>query len=166
MQSATADHAIRALLVLARSERGQLVRADEIATATGAPANYMAKTLNALARSGLVSSGRGRTGGFALAVAPGALTLADVVDLFDTPRPQARCMLGNAPCDRQHPCIAHERWTAVVKAQRTALTSTTLADLLGDTAGGVATRTWRNPVSVRTAHSSLMHPTHTEDARI
>jgi Rrf2 family protein len=129
MLSATADHAIRAILVLARAD-GRLVRADEIAEATGAPQNYLAKTLNALAKSGLVTSARGPTGGFALAVPADSLTLARVVDLFDTPRPQSRCLLGSVPCDPRRPCAAHERWTAVMHARREPLATTTVADLL------------------------------------
>jgi Rrf2 family protein len=130
MLSATADHAVRAMLVLARARR--MMRADEIATATGAPQNYMAKTLNALARSGLVASNRGPAGGYALAVPATSITIARVVDLFDTPRLQTRCMLGNAPCDPTHPCAAHDCWTRIMRARREPLLTTTIADLVGD----------------------------------
>lgn len=133
MLSATADHAIRAVLVLARA-RGRFMRADEIATATGAPQNYMAKTLNALAKSGLVTSARGPAGGFTLAVPAAAITIARIVDLFDTPRVQTRCMLGNVPCDPANPCAAHECWSRLMQARRAPLLTTTIADLL---AGGI-----------------------------
>lgn len=136
MLSATADHAVRAVLVLARAARSQRrpLRADEIADATGAPHNYMGKTLNALAKAGIVASTRGPAGGFVLAVAAESLTLARVVDLFDAPRPHSRCMLGNGPCDPNRPCAAHELWTAVMRARREPLTSTTIADLVAGTA--------------------------------
>ena len=132
MLSATADHAIRAVLVLARANRS--MRAEEIADATGAPHNYMAKTLNALAKTGLVTSARGPAGGFTLAVAPSAIPIARIVDLFDVPRIQTRCMLGNVPCDPANPCPAHESWTRVMRARREPLLSTTVADLLGGAA--------------------------------
>ena len=140
MLSATADHAVRALLFLARAtgRTGRPMRADEIAAATGAPQNYLAKTLNALAKAGIVTSARGPAGGFALAVAPESLTLARVVDLFETTRPQSRCMLGAAPCDPRHPCAAHECWTAVMRARREPLATTTFADLLGGPAASAA----------------------------
>ncbi|MGZ8376138.1 MAG: RrF2 family transcriptional regulator [Gemmatirosa sp.] len=130
MLSHTSDHAIRAMLVLARRYGTGLVRTEEIAHATGAPRNYLSKTLYALAKAGLVTSARGPTGGFALAIAPDAVTLARVIDCFDEPRPHTRCLLGTAPCDPAHPCAAHERWTAVMAARRVPLTTTTLADLL------------------------------------
>lgn len=130
MLSATSDHAIRAILVLAREYGHQPVRADEIADAIGAPRNYLAKTLNALAKQGLVTSARGPHGGFTLAVEPSELTLARVVDCFDEPRSQAKCMLGRAPCDPHLPCTAHRRWTEVSHARRAPLNTTTIAALL------------------------------------
>ena len=132
MLSATADSALRAVLILARAHGGAPVPAHEIARVTGAPANYLAKTLNALAKAGVVTSARGPQGGFTLAVAPDALTLAAVVDCFDGPRPSPRCLLGTGPCDPTRPCAAHHRWTAVVTARRAPLATTTFADLLDE----------------------------------
>lgn len=129
MLSSTSDYALRAILFLARYE-GTARRADEIAQATGAPRNYMAKTLNALAKAGIVTSARGPLGGFTLASSPASLTIAQVIDCFDEPRPQRRCLLGAAPCDPANPCRAHGRWTAIKEARRTALSNTTVADLL------------------------------------
>jgi Rrf2 family protein len=129
MLSSTSEYALRAVLVLAR-EPGRPLRADEIATATAAPRNYMAKTLNALAKAGLLTSARGPLGGFVLAHDPSSLTLAQVIDCFDEPRPQQRCMLGTAPCNPARPCSAHLRWTAITAARRSAFATTTVADLL------------------------------------
>jgi len=131
MLSSTADYALRAILVLARASDERPLRADEIARATGSPANYLAKTLNALAKAGLVTSTRGPFGGFVLAIPAAELTLAHIIDCFDEPRPQTRCLLGSAPCDPRHPCTAHQRWTAIRNTRRAALADTTVADLLG-----------------------------------
>jgi Rrf2 family protein len=150
MLSATADHALRAVLVLARDGGRGMMRADEIADAIGAPRNYMAKTLGALAKAGLVTSARGPLGGFALAVAPETLTLARVIDLFDEPRRQTRCMLGNAPCDPNHPCAAHHRWLGVLEARRAPLAGTTVADLLQ----GYAPRIAPSPAAASVAASA------------
>lgn len=130
MLSSTSDYALRAILVLAQAKQGLPMRADEIARATGSPANYLAKTLNALAKAGLVASARGPLGGFTLLVPADELPLARIVDCFDEPRPMTRCLLGNRPCDGRHPCRAHERWSAVLTAQRAPLDHTTVADLL------------------------------------
>ena len=132
MLSNTADYALRAVLALAHN--GRSMRADEIAAATGAPRNYLAKTLNALVKARLLTSTRGPLGGFTLAVAPGAITVARVVDLFAEPRRSPTCLLGAAPCNAATPCAAHQRWTALGAARRAPLVATTVADLLGEAA--------------------------------
>jgi Rrf2 family protein len=129
--SHTADYALRAVLVLAGEYRRRPLRADEIASATGAPRNYMAKTLNALVKAGLLTSARGPLGGFSLAVTPGSLTLARVIDCFDEPKPHSRCLLGNKPCDLRNPCTAHETWSRITATRREPLATTTIADLVG-----------------------------------
>ena len=131
MLSATSEYALRAILVLAREFGRRPLRADEIATTTGAPRNYLAKTLNALAKTGLVTSTRGPLGGFALSVDPSALTLARVIDCFDEPRLHVRCLIGNKVCDPANACVAHHRWASINLACRAPLAATTIADLLG-----------------------------------
>ena len=139
MLSNTADYALRAVIVLAAPPRESratdlreraALRADEIAEAIGAPRNYVAKTLNALVKAGIVSSARGPGGGFTLAESPRTLTVARIVDLFDRPRRTSMCLLGAAPCDPASPCTAHPRWSQITAARREPLTTTTIADLL------------------------------------
>jgi len=132
MLSATSEYALRAVLMLACEYGRRPLRADEIADAVGAPRNYMAKTLNALVKNGMATSARGPQGGFQLALPPEKITVAEVIDCFDEPRRRQRCLLGNARCNSDNPCAAHFRWTAITAARREPLTSTTLADLLGD----------------------------------
>jgi Rrf2 family protein len=130
--SSTADYALRAILVLAREYGRRPLRADEIADATGAPRNYMAKTLNALVKAGLLTSSRGPLGGFSLAISPRSLTLARVIDCFDEPRPHTHCLLGDKACDPTNPCAAHDVWSRITATRREPLASTTIADLTGE----------------------------------
>jgi Rrf2 family protein len=136
MLSQTSEHAIRALLYLAQRPTGQAVPAERIARALGAPANYLAKTLNALAKHGLVSSTRGPAGGFCLRAPAGAITLAEVVEAFGEQRAQAICMLGDRPCSARTPCAAHVRWMQVQGAMHAPLRSTSIADLLDSPRAG------------------------------
>ena len=126
----TADYALRALLFLTREGKDdRYFRADEVARAAGMPANYTGKVLGALARAGIVTSSRGPTGGFRLAVDPASVTTADIVDLFNSPSTNRQCLLGSKPCNLRRPCDAHRRWSAVLDAQRAPLAATTIADL-------------------------------------
>ena len=130
MLSSTSDYALRAVLVLAGDSQQRPLRADELAHATGAPRNYLGKTLNALAKAGVLRSARGPQGGFSLAIPAESLTLARVIDCFIEPRPHSQCLLGNRPCDAKNPCSAHTLWSAIREKRRDPLASTTVADLL------------------------------------
>lgn len=132
MLSITADHALRAVLLLARIPEDHAMRADAVAEAIGAPRNYLAKTLNALAKAGIVRSSRGPFGGFSLAIAPRELTVAKVTQLFDERPRTGLCLLSKSHCDEQNPCAAHQRWTAITASSLSAIENTTIADLLGD----------------------------------
>jgi Rrf2 family protein len=130
MLSQTSAHALRAVLYLAQQEAGEVVPADVIAEALGAPKNYLSKTLNGLAKRGVLESTRGRTGGFRLNVPAERLTLARVIEPYIEHRPREVCLLGGRPCDDRCPCSVHDRWKSVEAQVWTPLASTTVADLL------------------------------------
>jgi len=130
MPSTTAEHSLRAVIYLSRQPTGQLISADELADAIGAPRNYLSKTLNALVKAGIAVSAAGRYGGFAIARPPNRITLDMVVRVFDGRAPQPRCMLGDRPCDSRNPCKAHQRWAAIDQAYAEALRTTTVSDLI------------------------------------
>jgi Rrf2 family protein len=136
--SQTAEHALRAVLFLARQPDGVRVPAETIADALDAPRNYMSKTLGLLAREGLITGARGPTGGFRLERSPAELTLAEVVRAFEEPASRsAACLEGGRLCDGNAPCGAHERWTEVRRQARAPMEETVIADLLGDPDGRV-----------------------------
>ena len=130
MLSTTADHALRAVLFLARQRGTRLTSAEEIAHAIGAPSNYLSKVLHQLRRSGVVASSPGRQGGFSLAICPTQLTIADVVGQFEPAPATSRCLLGDRLCDPDTPCEAHSRWASIRQAYRIGLATTTIAELL------------------------------------
>jgi len=126
--SQTAEHALRAVLYLAR--QAGPTPAVEIAAALGAPSNYLSKTLHRLAKAGVVIGTRGPTGGFRLTVPPDELPLSRVIEAFDEPRGSGTCLLGGRRCNPHEPCGAHRRWTAIKEEARGALQRTMVADLL------------------------------------
>lgn len=132
MLSRTADHALRALLFLARQDDGAPVTVDRIAEALGAPRNYLGKTLNQLASRGrLVEGVRGPAGGYRLRTTPELITLADLLDdLDEAADTRGACLLGDRACDASEPCTAHAQWAAVLEAAWSPFRKTTLADLL------------------------------------
>ena len=63
----------------------------QLAAAFELPPPYLNKQLQALVRAGILTSTRGKRGGFALARALDRITLLDVVDAIEGPDPAFRC---------------------------------------------------------------------------
>ena len=61
-----------------------MAHTDALAEAEAIPANYLVQILNELRGAGLIVSRRGKQGGYALARAPGAVRLTEVVEAVDT----------------------------------------------------------------------------------
>ena len=135
MLTRTAEHALRAVIFLARQPDDRPVPAEVVAAQLGAPANYLAKTLGALATAGIVRGRRGPRGGYRLLIPADRLTIGEVTDLFEPEHGISGCLLGG-PCDSLNPCAAHYRWGAVRDAAKEPLRSTTIADLLDESNGG------------------------------
>jgi Rrf2 family transcriptional regulator, iron-sulfur cluster assembly transcription factor len=130
MLSQTSEHALRAVLYLAQQARGERVSADAMARALDAPANYLSKILNALAKQGVLGSVRGPGGGFWLQVDPRTLSVASLVRIFDEPKKKTMCLLGGRPCTDERPCSVHFRWKELAAESARPLERTFLADLL------------------------------------
>lgn len=130
MLSQTGEYALRAVVHLAREDRGQPLKIDEIASELGIPRNYLAKILHGMSGAGLLTSTRGPNGGFRLAVAPDRVTLARIVEPFDPAVAEPGCLLGQGRCSDAHPCRAHVRWKGIASTVGAFFRETTVADLL------------------------------------
>ena len=127
--SATAQHALRAVLSLASGAVEPPVRASELAEAAAVPPNYMGKILHHLVKAGVLRSVRGKKGGFELAIQSEELSLLEVVAQFDDLGLEGKCLFGRVECGR-NPCPVHERWGEVAHQVVDFFSSTTIADVL------------------------------------
>jgi Rrf2 family protein len=132
MFSGTAVYALRAVVYLAEHSEERPVRVAEMAGNLEVPQNYLAKILNELVRSEILTSTRGKHGGFQLAVQPDELSLLTVVSPFDRIEQNRRCLLGKAECSDDSPCPAHHRWKELGTQLAAFVRETTVADLLGN----------------------------------
>ena len=131
MLTRTGGYALHAALAIAEmGADGRPVRAHEVAEALSLPANYLAKILQALARSGVLVSERGRNGGFRLARDPADVRLVDVVEGFDDLGRERQCLLGRGLCQEVGGCPAHKEWRQASAPAFKFFESRTLADLM------------------------------------
>jgi Rrf2 family transcriptional regulator, nitric oxide-sensitive transcriptional repressor len=93
MISQTAEYALRAIVFLA-DHPAEAQTAEAIAKDTKVPVGYLAKIMQGLARSGLVTSQRGLYGGFTINRPIKELTIYDVIQAVDPIRRITECPLG------------------------------------------------------------------------
>jgi Rrf2 family protein len=90
MLSQKARYALRAMIELAR-ESGQ-VTAGELAVRADAPRKFLEAILLILARQGLVTSRRGKFGGYLLGREPARISFAEIIRLVDGPLALTPCV--------------------------------------------------------------------------
>jgi len=127
--SAKAEYAVRAMVALAAVESGSLVKTDDLATAQGIPAQFLADILSALRTDRLVRSHRGREGGYELARPAHAISIADVLRCIDGPLASVRDIgLGDLPYSGPTAALT-DVWRALRASMRSVLEETSLADV-------------------------------------
>lgn len=97
------EYAIAGLVYMASRPASYFTGIEEIARATGISRQYLAKLFRTLAARGIISSTRGRDGGFMLSREPGAITLLQVVEAIDGPV-EARCIRSADECPDSAAC--------------------------------------------------------------
>lgn len=131
MISKTDQYALRAVLYLAQHS-GAPVRAAEIARGLALPANYLSKILHALARAGVLDSERGPRGGFRLARPAEDVSLADVIEPFDSVASERACLFGRPECSDASPCPVHRKWKRASDPIIDFFNETKVSDLLNE----------------------------------
>lgn len=127
--SQTGEYALRAVLYVADQRTERAIQVGEMARALDVPQNYLSKTLHQLVRAGVLTSTRGKSGGFRLAVPPERLFLSRIVAPFGDVQDRQRCLLGRSTCSDRTACAAHTRWKEVAEKLTTFFRETTVADL-------------------------------------
>ena len=87
-----ADYAVVLMTAAARYPAGARLSATELAEDTGVPLPTAQKLMGQLAASGLLTSMRGASGGFALARAASEISLADIVEAVEGPIEMTSCV--------------------------------------------------------------------------
>ncbi|MEU7562017.1 RrF2 family transcriptional regulator [Streptomyces eurythermus] len=130
--SARADYAVRAVLELAVRQGNGPVKAEEIAAVQDIPHKFLEGILGDLRRAGIVDSRRGGGGGYRLARAAPAITVADVIRAVDGPIVSVR---GERPTGLAYSGTARPLlplWIALRANVRRILEGVTVADLAAD----------------------------------
>jgi FeS assembly SUF system regulator len=105
--------------------------ATELAERTRLSRPTVSKVLKGLQRAGLVISSRGAQGGYRLARAPGEITAAQILDVFEGPIAITECSSASSQCGIERLCRVGGAWQRINAAIRRALEDVTLQQLAG-----------------------------------
>lgn len=127
-----ADYAVVVMTAAAKA-RDPRLSAGSVAAATGLPVPTVAKLMGSLAKAGLLESSRGVAGGFRLARAAGAVSLADIVEAIDGPIALTSCAheAASSDCAIVGACSVKPHLSIVTRTVREALAAVSLAELAG-----------------------------------
>ncbi len=135
MISQKAKYALRALLVLCKAPAETSLMIGEISKTQAIPKKFLEQILLELKRAGIVSSRRGRLGGYVLLRPADKLTFGEVLRLIDGPIAPLPCLSKIAyrrcaDCQDEATCEIRHVFAGVVNAQRQVLDHTTFADAI------------------------------------
>lgn len=104
--SNTSQYAIKACIVLATEKRK--IGITDISEIIGTPTAFTSKILQQLTKKQLISSGKGKGGGFYLNDEQfESLTIKDIYENFEGREVLTSCLLGLKQCNGENPCPIH-----------------------------------------------------------
>jgi Rrf2 family protein len=131
-----ADYGVRVMVYLAARAEGERTMLPMLAEATGTPMSFLSKVLQALARAQLITSWRGKAGGFAILPEGRSASMLDVIEAVDGPIVLNTCLISGENCGRKRHCPAHPVWARAQRAMLDVLTEASIAVLAGGEAAG------------------------------
>ena len=124
-----ADYGVRVMIHLATQPPDVRVLLPALADSTGAPESFLSKVLQALARAGLITSRRGKAGGFTILPRGRSASMYDVIEAIDGPICLNVCLTEGDSCERAETCPAHPVWARAQRAMLDVLTRASIAEL-------------------------------------
>jgi Rrf2 family transcriptional regulator, cysteine metabolism repressor len=138
MFSTRSEYGVRVMIQLGRRHGAGPVSLAEVADSEQLPLAYLEQLIARLRKAELVTSTRGAHGGYELARAPEAITMAEVVQALEGTLAPMQCLsdpvtsrvLCNHELDADENCATKLLWTRVQGSVSRALEQTTLAELV------------------------------------
>ena len=123
------DYTIRALVYMAQSPMGTPFMRADIAKICDVPDSFLGKILQSLAKSDILTSERGKKGGFKLGKEPDQIYVYDIVVAVDGPLNINNCLDEQIGCNKISKCTTHIMWKDIQSVLIEKLKEYTLADI-------------------------------------
>jgi Rrf2 family protein len=123
------DYAVRTILYLAK-ERNRTASVTEVAQAMHIPKSFLAKILQRLVKSNILTSTRGVNGGFQLAKKTSDISLLSIMEAIQGPAGINLCAVDSRKCKWSADCSVHPVWVDIRKEVERRLRKQTIAELM------------------------------------
>lgn len=137
MISQKMKYALKALIVLAneREGQGQALSIEEVAKRSGTPKRFLEQILLEIRKAGILTSIRGRAGGYVLDKDPSEVPLAELMRLIEGPMAPLPCLSRRSyarcdDCTDEESCAIRRVFAEVFWSYLVLIESLTLADLV------------------------------------
>lgn len=128
--SKATEYALNALVYMADQPEGRQCGVGEIAETLNIPQHFLGKILQDLRKHELVTSTRGRYGGFQLAKSPQKIGVHDVIEALEEIQKYEMCIFDDYECTSDRPCSVICDWNGVKNHITQFLKKNSIADLL------------------------------------
>ena len=141
LYSTTTQYAIRGLAELAShlhpagKPARKSVMLDQLIPATGLPREFLSKVFQQLVKAGILTSTKGRGGGFSLARPTHEISLFQIMSAIEGPAECDRCVVGLNECTDATACPQHDLFKPIRQRLKDYLQTTTLADMAASMRG-------------------------------
>ena len=131
MFSKSFGYAVRGVLYVAiMQDTKHFVQAEEISSKLAVPRHFVSKILKKLVKAGLLTSSKGKSGGFTINNETKSLPLLKLFEITEGLTSFEHCALRLQQCDSIHPCPIHNQMAGIRDKIKDLLSSTTISDLL------------------------------------
>ena len=127
------EYALQAVMYLAAQQPGEVVSIKELTKTLAIPYHFLGKILQNLTHTGILSSRKGHSGGFALALPAENITLLQIIEGIDGGAFMSSCLLGFEECSSPNPCALHKQWSHSREAIVSMLKNKNIAEMAQQT---------------------------------
>jgi len=122
------DYAVRALVFLAH--RKGIIPVGELASELGISHSFLRKICQILSKHNILTSHKGKGGGFSLTVQPEEIYLTDLITMFRGPFTLEKCIFIQKMCPERNTCILRKELEGIESYVTSRLRSITIDYLI------------------------------------
>lgn len=132
MFSNSTKYAIRAIEYLLENQNDDKLSVIKLATELDIPQPFLSKIMQQLSKGNIISSTKGRGGGFYLSDANKKRPLIDMVVCIEGHNVFDNCILGLNQCSDVNPCLLHKHYKGFKQSLEKSLCKDSIAELLNN----------------------------------